>query len=186
MTSPLQVDTEEELLQLAGGQQVLVDVLSRGSGPPQIRVEGEWPSAAAAEAALGQARFARDAQAARLGSNVELMRATAGAYRGQEQASGAKLGTGGAGVADAIKLGDIGQIIGPFTQLAGQSMQAGAGIVGSVAQAAVYPVTGVVGAVTAAVAHQPGGPNGVAALTPTEDHPDVSHGSPPAAGRAGR
>jgi hypothetical protein len=175
LTQPVNVD-HDELIQLADGHVVLVDELS-GGRPPEIK--GDWPSSAAAQAALGGSEAAKSTMSSQLGSDAAALKASANGYQKQD-------------VANAIKLGDIGAIIGPFTGLAGQVTQALSGILGSATQAAVYPVTGVVGAVTAAVTtsshHEPAVPNGTAALTPTEDHPDVSHSSPPPVhvGHAGR
>jgi hypothetical protein len=174
LTQPLNVD-HNELIQLADGHVVLIDELGGGK-PPQIK--GEWPSSAAAQAALSASEDAKSTMVSQLGSDASALKSSAGAYQKAD-------------VANAIKLGDVGQIIGPFTQLTGQVTQAIGGIFGSAVQAAVYPVTGVVGAVTAAATttshHEPAGPNGTAALTPTEDHPDVSHSSPPVhVGHSGR
>lgn len=179
MTSPnLNVD-HEQLLQLANGQEVLIDTLTSGTGPPQIRVEGQWPSAAAAEAVLGAARVSKAAKVAQLGAGAEGLRANGEALGKQD-------------IANAVKLGDVAQLIGTMTQpiggIVGQTIGAAGGLTGALSEAATYPVSGLIGALGAAGIntskpgdHAPTHNSPGSILTP-EYHPDGEASSGAGAG----
>ncbi len=146
MTSPnLNVD-HEELIQLADGHVVLIDELG-GGRPPQIK--GEWPSAAAAQAALGAAGIGRATMASRLGANADNLRASGETLGRQDHDSGV----------------DMAKTIGPFLALAGQSEQAVSGFAGAAFQAFGYPASGLISGLT--------GPIGAAAMNANKpsDHP---------------
>jgi Excreted virulence factor EspC, type VII ESX diderm len=191
MTSPLQVDTEE-LVQLANGHEVLIEELSGGRAP---QIKGDWPSMAAAQAALGAARASKATAAARLGANADALRGAAGAYQGQDRASGAKLG----GIGEAIKFSDITQLIQLPVQAATQLTQACIGVVGSAVGEIATPTAGVIGAAINAAttgSHNTGPTSG--ALGPqgngqAEEHSEAVHPghlrgetAPPQSGHGGR
>jgi hypothetical protein len=139
MTNPLHVD-HEELIQLADGHMVLVDELL-GGAEPQIRVEGEWPSAAAAQAVLGATRMSKATMATRLGGTADGLRTSADGYKKQDGESG-------------VKLGELAQLIGcviqPIAQVVGQMTSAGAQMLSAAEGAVTTPLSGVIGAVSSA------------------------------------
>ena len=159
---PLKVDTEE-LIQLANGHEQLVEVLSSGTGPPQIKVLQDFPDMAAAQAALGAQRAAKAAQAAQLSGTATNLRANAGAMQGQENASKSIL-------KQEVGLGELGQFAGGFLQplsqmgssfvaAIAQVAGAGFGVVGGLGQGA----EGLMGAVTSAgINHKPDKPEAAA------------------------
>ena len=66
MTTP-GLNTNTEILEtMANGHQLLLDEFTTDGGPPQIKVAGEWDSAAAVDAVLGAQRAAKARQAAQL------------------------------------------------------------------------------------------------------------------------
>jgi hypothetical protein len=120
---------------------------------------------------------------ARLGEHAGGLTAAAGAYQGQEKGSAGKLGEG------AEDLGKIGQFMAPMFGVAGQMTQAAGSMIGNVSQAVTYPVTGVVGAVSAAginanhTDHKDSPGNGPGSVSPTETHSNTPEPAAPPAVR---
>lgn len=143
---------------------------------------GQWPSQQGMAELVAALRNLQANRSAMVGANGTTLANSAGALAGADKQNAGQLGGKGQ-IGEAIKLGEVAGLIqsftGPLAQVTGAVTQGISGITGSALQAAVYPLTGVLGAlggagINANHAEHPAAPaNGPGSLSPTEFHPDT-------------
>lgn len=139
----------------------------------------DWPSKQGMSELLSALHGYRGKLSVRMGANGATLTNSANTLAGADKQNAGKLGNGSVG--EAVKLGEMGQFLGPFIQGAVQGLSAGIsslsqlgsaaiGTVSGLAQAAEGPLTGVVGAVSSANIQHPTNHN--------TGNPDVGPSSP--------